>query len=204
MSHVSAISPRAQQPRVSTIRLSSRTRKIVLLAHIAAAGAWLGIDLVLGLLVLTAVTSPDPAQTAAFSIGIAAFATWPLITVGLLTLGTGVILGLGSKYGLTRYRWVLVKLVLNVALVTVATLVLRPGVEELAATAGAALAGGDGFAVGNTMLFPPVVSSTAVLFAMVLSVFKPWGRTIRSAAAHEGGGTMSPMASRGGLQGPSA
>jgi hypothetical protein len=35
-------------------RLGARTRKIFLVAHIASAGAWIGIDVVMGVLVFTA------------------------------------------------------------------------------------------------------------------------------------------------------
>ena len=48
----------ASRPPTNTrgirLPLSPRTRRLVLLVHIAAAGTWLGLDLVLGILVLTA------------------------------------------------------------------------------------------------------------------------------------------------------
>lgn len=156
-------------------RLSPRTRKLVLLTHIAAAGAWLGIDLVLGVLVFTAFTA-TAVQSAVAAASLASFATWPLITVGLVTLMTGVLLGLGSKYGLVRYWWVLAKLVLNVVLVTLVVLVLAPGTTALAGTALDSLEAGTAPTLPSTLVFPPIVSSTAVIIAMALAVFKPWGR----------------------------
>jgi len=104
---------------------------------------------------------------------------WPMLTAALLSLLTGTLLGLGSRYGLVRYWWVLVKLVLNLVLATLIWVALRGGVAELAAQ-GRALADGtlDALPVGD-MLFPPVVSTTALLVAMTLSVLKPWGRTRR-------------------------
>ena len=173
---MSSITARPEQVRPTTrFRLSPRTRKIVLLTHIAAAGAWLGMDLVLGLLVVTAFTA-GALQASAAAASIVSFTTWPLITVGLLTLATGVLLGLGSKYGLVRSWWVLVKLVLNVALVTLVMLVLAPGTEVLAGTAFESLGAGTAPELTATLVFPPIVSSTAVIVAMTLSVFKPWGR----------------------------
>jgi hypothetical protein len=166
--------------RVIRLRLSTRTRKLVLLVHIAAAGAWLGLDLVLGILVVTVVASADVTSAAAAAASIAAFATWPLALVGLVTLASGLLLGLATKYGLVRYRWVLVKLVINVVLVTLVVLVLTPGVTALGEAGRAALAQGTAPAVTANLLFPPIVSSTAVIVAMTLSVFKPWGRVRRS------------------------
>ena len=112
--------------RTVRLRLSTRARKLVLLVHIAAAGAWLGLDLVLGFLVVTALASADVTGAGAAAASIAAFATWPLAAVGLVTLASGLLLGLATKYGLVRYWWVLVKLVINVVLVVLVVLVLSP------------------------------------------------------------------------------
>jgi hypothetical protein len=87
-----------------------------------------------------------------------------------------VLLGLGSKYGLVRYWWVAVKLVLNVVLSTLVLLTLRPAVVDAAARARDLLAGGSPDLGVGDLIFPPVVSTSAVLFAIALSVFKPWGR----------------------------
>jgi len=154
-------------------RLSARARKLLLLLHIASGGAWLGIDVVLGVLVVTALAGGD-SPAAAVSTAIAAIATWPLVVVGALCLLSGVLLGLGSKYGLVRYWWVLVKLVLNVVLLSLVILVLSPGVARLGSRAEQALASGAAFEIEAQLLFPPLVSSTALIVAMALSVFKPW------------------------------
>ncbi|WP_448003514.1 hypothetical protein [Agromyces bauzanensis] len=165
--------------RVIRLRLPTRVRKLVLLTHIAAAGVWLGIDLVMGILVLTALGA-DPTGAGAAAASLAAVATWPLVVVGVVTLVSGVLLGLGSKYGLVRYWWVLVKLVINIVLVTLVVLVLWPGMASLGVAGRTALASGDSPVVGAMLVFPPVVSSTAVVVAMTLSVFKPWSRVRRS------------------------
>jgi hypothetical protein len=169
---------RGAEARVIRLPLSTRTRKLVLLVHIAAAGVWLGFDLVLGILVLTAF-SADPTAAGAAAASIAAFGTWPLAVVGLVTLVTGVLLGLGTKYGLVRYWWVLVKLVINVVLVTLVVFVLTPGVTAVGDAGRAALVDGGSPTVPATLVFPPLVSSTAVIVAMTLSVFKPWKRVRR-------------------------
>ena len=160
--------------------LPARVRKLLLLVHIAAAGVWLGLDLALGILVWTALLG-DPTGAGAAAATMAAVATWPLVAVGVLTLATGVLLGLGTKYGLVRYWWVLVKLVVNLVLVTLVVLVLWPGVTAVGDAGRAALTDGGGGAptMPATLVFPPIVSSTALIVAMTLSVFKPWGRTRR-------------------------
>ena len=76
----------------------------------------------------------------------------------------------------SAYWWVLVKLALNVVLVALVMLVLAPGTEALAGTALESLGTGTAPELTATLVFPPIVSSTAVIAAMTLSVFKPWGR----------------------------
>lgn len=157
-------------------RPSPKVRKTLLLFHIAAAGAWLGLDLVLGILSVTALRA-DATSAAAAAVSLAAFTTWPLIITGLITLTSGILLGIGSKYGLVRYRWVLIKLVLTVVLIILVPILLMPGVMTMTENGLRALESGNMPTVAWNALFPPIVSSTSVIFAMTLSVFKPWGRT---------------------------
>lgn len=159
-------------------RPSPKVRKLLLLVHIATAGAWLGVDLVLGILTFTALTS-SATPAAAAAVSIAAFTIWPLTIAGLLTLTTGILLGIGSKYGLLRYWWVLIKLVLNIVLTALVPVLLLSGVVTLHESGLSALGTGSAPTVPMTALFPPIVSSTALAFAMTLSVFKPWGRIRR-------------------------
>ena len=157
-------------------RLGARTRKAVLLVHIAAAGAWLGVDVVMGVLVFTALGS-DSARTKALCFqALELFAVGALLAAGLTCLATGVVLGLGSKYGLLRYWWVAAKLGLNLVLTALVPVALAPTVAGAAAQGRRFLAGQPATLAVGDLVFPPVVSPTALLVAMTLAVFKPWGR----------------------------
>jgi hypothetical protein len=159
--------------------LGRGARRAVLTVHIVGAGAWIGMDVVLGVLVFTARLTTSTRTEALCYQALELFAVWPLLTAGLVTLASGIVLGLGTNYGLVRYWWVAIKLALNVLLVTLVAFALRPGLSE-AATYGDALAAGTptDAAVGD-LVFPPIVSSTALVVATILSVFKPWGRIRR-------------------------
>lgn len=160
-------------------RLSGRTRRIFLAAHILSSAAWFGIDLALGILVLTAMRTDVP-ETAGMALqAIEIFAIWPMFVASIVCLITGAVLGLGSKYGLVRYWWVAVKLGVNVLMSTLIVVALRPGVSE-AAHIGARLVAGDRTAaVPSDLLYPVFVAPTLLLLAYLLSVFKPWGRIRR-------------------------
>lgn len=158
-------------------RLARGVRKAVLAVHILASGAWIGIDVVLGVLVLTAGLGSDPGAEAIAYQALGLFAVWPMLVAGLVCLASGVVLGVGSKYGLLRYWWVSVKLVLNVVLSLLVAFLLRPGIAEVAAY-GRDLANGSppGGTDLSFLYFPPAVSLTALVVATLLSVFKPFGR----------------------------
>lgn len=157
-------------------RLGRRGRKAALVLHIVAAGAWLGIDVVLAVLVGTALGTGDP-RTAGVAYQALALVLWPLLIAGVVCLVSGILLGLGTRYGLIRYWWVVVKLVINTLFVVLVVVALRPTVVE---AAGAAGRGVVGIPVPVTdVVAPPVVSLTGLLVATTLAVYKPWGRVRR-------------------------
>ncbi|RNL86057.1 hypothetical protein EFW17_05835 [Halostreptopolyspora alba] len=158
------------------VRLGSRTRKGVLTAHIVAAGAWIGIDATLGILVVTGLSTEDPRVAATSFQALRLFAVWPMFVVSVLCLVTGVVLGLGTKYGLLRYWWVVAKLAINLLFSALIVFALRPDIE-LAADYGRQLAAGEPALPEPTVLVAPVVvAPTLLLVATLLAVFKPWGR----------------------------
>jgi hypothetical protein len=155
--------------------LGTKTRKGILVVHIASAGAWIGIDVVMGVLVFTALFGNDETRALCYR-ALELFAVWPLIATGLVSLASGVVLGLGTKWGLIRYWWVAIKLALNIILVALVPVALRPEVIEKAEQGRRFVAGeAASLAVGD-LIFPPIVSPTLLLIAVVLAVFKPWGR----------------------------
>jgi hypothetical protein len=161
-------------------RLGATMRKSVLLVHIASAGAWLGIDVVMGVLVFTALSTDDDRTKALSFQALELVAVWPLLATGMICLLTGTLLGLGSKYGLIRYWWVAAKLALNLLLTGLVLVSLAPQVSD-AAERGRQFDAGAPAPLGvGDLIFPPIASPTALLVAMVLAVFKPWGQ-IRAA-----------------------
>jgi hypothetical protein len=153
-------------------RLGGRSRKWFLLGHIVSAALWFGVDIALGVLVLTAILTDDP-QTAGTALqAVRMFAIWPMFGASVATLATGVVLGLGSKYGLVRYWWVAVKLAANLLMSLLIAGSLRPGVDE-AARIGRDLVAGGVSEVPTDLLAPVVVAPTLLVIAFVLSVFKP-------------------------------
>jgi hypothetical protein len=76
------------------------------------------VDVAMAVLVSTAIFT-DSSAVRAFTLQSPLLVTvWPMFIAAMLSLVTGLILGLGSRYGLVRYWWVAIKLTLNLILST--------------------------------------------------------------------------------------
>lgn len=172
--------PRAARPsnRV-TWPIGRTTRKATLVVHILSGGAWIGVDVLVAVLVLAGWFAGDTGTRGLAYQALATFVAWPMLVSALICLLSGLLLGLGSPYGLVRFWWVAVKLVINLLLCTLILVLLMPGLPEVG-DYGASLALGrpNGADVSN-LFFPPAVSLTLLSFATLLGVFKPWGRLRR-------------------------
>lgn len=169
----------ARAGRNRRIRLSRGRYKATLVTHIIASGAWIGIDVIVAVLVMTGRFGGDPAMRSLAYRALAAFAVWPMLAAGLLSLATGVVLGLATTWGLLRYWWVAVKLALNLVLCMLILVSLQPGMAEVADYGRDLLGGRPDPAAVSSLFFPPAVSLTALTLATALAVVKPWGRIQR-------------------------
>jgi hypothetical protein len=163
------------------MQMTRKLRRFVLLTHILSAVSWIGVDLVMGVLSFRGLATDDPQTLATAYGGLAMFCVPLLLTLGLLTLTTGVVLGLGTRFGLVRHWWVVTKLLITLVLVSLVLVALQPTLADAAAQT-AVIDESLPFRltdVRRNMIFPPLVSTTALLFASWLSVYKPWGPTPR-------------------------
>ncbi len=154
-------------------------RKLWLTLHLLSAGTWIGVDVIVAVLVAVGTFGDTLATRALAYRALGTFVVWPMLTAGVICLLTGLVLGWTTKWGLLRYWWVAVKLVLNVALCTLILLALQPGMAHVRAYGEAQLTGPIDPA---DLYFPPIVSLTLLSFATVLAVYKPWGRIRRGPA----------------------
>lgn len=158
------------------IEMSQRTRKLTLFVHIVSAGAWIGIDVIVGVLVIAGWFTADPSVQGVAYVALGTFAVGPMLAAGLACLVSGVLLGFGTRYGLIRYWWVVIKLVMNVVLCTLIGFLLGPGMPDLIEHGKALLGGAQPSLDVSTLFFPPTVSLTVLTAATFLAVFKPLGR----------------------------
>lgn len=157
--------------------MSSPLYKLLLAAHLTVSGGWLGLVAAKLVLALAALTSATPAALY-LSVGVLDVA-FPPVAVG--TAVTGVLLSLGTKWGLLQHTWVATKIALSVGVVTTAVLIGDRFVQgSLYGLPGQLVNEGTPLGVTSAPAFLLTLSAAHVLMlgiATVVSVYKPWGRT---------------------------
>ncbi|MEV8317904.1 DUF2269 domain-containing protein [Streptomyces sp. NPDC059900] len=157
------------------MKLSRPARRATLVVHVTAAAGWLGLTLGLLALAVAAITTGSAATTEAAARSMKLFADWLVLPLALLTLLSGLLLSLGTPWGLARHRWVYVKFWLTLATTAASAFALRPGLNDTVA----AVSAGSPVADPTGLIAGPVVSLSAYLFMTVISLLKPWGLTRR-------------------------
>ena len=149
-------------------------RKLTLTVHLSCSVGWIGAVVAYLALGVAAVTSKNAETVRAAWIAMELTGWFVIVPLALAALLTGLIMALGTAWGLFRYYWVLITLILTI-FATVVLLLHMPTVSSLTDMARAADAddlrrlGGD--------LFHPGLGLVVLLAIMVLNVYKPRGLT---------------------------
>src|SRR5690606_20915682 len=151
-------------------------RKLGLLAHIVASVGWRGAVLTSLARGVVGLAATDGELVRAAYLVMASLGWAILVPLSVLSLATGLVQALGTRWGLLRHYWVIIKLVMNLF----ATAILLLYMQTLAAIEATARAwtGGDAALLRNPS--PALHSAGALillLIAAVLSVYKPKGQT---------------------------
>jgi hypothetical protein len=157
-------------PRRAAFRLSPRTRRAVLTAHIVASVGLLGDVAALLATAIRAATTDDPQFAHAAYELMSMFSLVFGIPLSFASLGTGLVLGLGSKWGVLRHGWVTAKLVVIVSVILVGALVIGPSTQ--------AMIDGDG-GRETVLIVAAAYDVLALCLATGLSVYKPRRRASR-------------------------
>jgi hypothetical protein len=161
-------------------RMPRRLRKLVLTVHVVVSVGWIGIEAGLLALGLTGLYTRDPEVLRAAYLAIGIFGGIFLVPVSMSTLVTGVLLSVGTHWGLIRHYWVLVKFVLTVVLVAGGILVLNQKLQEAAVKVSevplSTLTSADVGALQFQIIASVSVALLLLITATALSAYEPWGR----------------------------
>lgn len=163
--------------------LPRRWRATILTIHIVVAVGALGTEAALLSLGLTGLVSSDPDLIRAAYVAMDVVVASVMLPLALAAVLSGLLLALGTHWGLARHYWVLAKLILTLTVATAALLMLRPAVSQAAAHALAIpldelAASGIGESAVRVTTAPAIGVAVLVVVAAI-AVVKPWGVTSR-------------------------
>jgi hypothetical protein len=154
--------------------MTAGIRKFALTVHIIASVGWIGAVVAYLALGIAAVTNQDVQTVRAAWIGMEVTGWFAIVPLAVAALLTGLVMSLGTKWGLFRHYWVLITLVLT-TLSTVVLVLHMPTVTILADVAQEAN-GADLAALGGDLVHSGI--GLVVLLAITwLNVYKPRGLT---------------------------
>lgn len=148
-------------------------RKFMLIVHLVCSVGWIGTVIAYLVLGISAATSKDAETVRAAWIAMELTGWAAIVPLALGSLFTGLVMSLGTPWGLLRHYWVLISFLLTV-FSTIVLLQHMRGVTALVLSVreshrAALRVGGD--------LFHPGVGLLVLLVITVLNVYKPRGLT---------------------------
>jgi hypothetical protein len=168
--------------------LPSPWHKLLVTVHVIATVSVLGADLVLLALGIAGMGSMEPRAIYPIAHLVAA---WLVAPLAALALGTGLLLGVLTPWGVFRYWWVTIKLAITVLLTGAVLFVLVPGLGATADVVTGLAPRPLTNAERVPLLVAPAVASSLLMLSVTLAVFKPRWR-LRAHTA----GAASPLGTR--------
>ena len=175
------------------MKLSSNWRKLVLSAHVTSSVGWFGAViafLALALIGLRGNGGGDGPIRSAY-IAMETVGWFVIVPFSLASLATGLIQSLGTQWGLLRHYWVLAKLLITVGASGLLLLHMQV-VNTVAEAASAGTLSMDHLRNPRMQLVADAGAASLVLMiAIVLSIFKPQGRTSFGSVQADGSQELS-------------
>jgi hypothetical protein len=145
---------------------------VALILHVLASVGWFGIAV--GVVIIAAMAGTAADESFAHDLyRVLAASPRVSVTAGLLGIATGMVVSLGTRWGLIRHWWVVVKILIAVAVVATDAVLVSTIASDAMATGRPA---------------PPLFGATSahivvLVIATALSVIKPrgltpWGRRV--------------------------
>ena len=157
--------------------LSPGPRKFALAAHVTSSVGWLGAVAGFLALAIVGLNSDDAQLVRGTYLAMDVTVRFAIVPLALMAVLTGVVQGLGSKWGLFLHYWVVIKLVITIVASIVLLTELQP-ISHLADAARATTFGRDMMRAERTSLVVHSGGGLVVLLVpTILSIYKPRGLT---------------------------
>ena len=150
----------------------------MLLLHVLSSVGWIGAVAAFLSLALAGMNSRDAQTACAAYIAMEPITYGIIVPLAILSLATGLLLSLGTKWGLFSHYWVIFKFLINLLSLPILLLHTRI-IHRVASTVAAsgllpASLRGD----RDHLVVASLASLGALLVATILSIYKPRGRLL--------------------------
>jgi hypothetical protein len=169
-------------------------RKLALTAHVTISVGWLGAVGGFLALALAGLTSESDQIVRAAYLAMELTGWFVIVPLCLASLPTGLVMSLGTEWGLFRHWWVVAKLFISVVATLLLLVHMQPVGHLARVVAETTLAQGELAGIRVQLVADAGAALVALLAATVLSIYKPRGLTPygrRRAAAALTGSTGS-------------
>jgi hypothetical protein len=153
--------------------MAPRLRKLALTIHLVLSLGWIGAVVVYLVLGISAVHSTDVETIRAAWIDMELAGWSAIVPLAIGSLATGIIMSLGTPWGLFRHYWVLITFALTTFCVAI-LLLHMPSVSAIAQVTRESTASRDGH---GWDLLHPSLGLVLLLVITLLNVYKPPGVT---------------------------
>jgi uncharacterized membrane protein len=158
------------------VTMSPGLRKFALALHLTLSVGWIGAVAAYVALDVAAATSRDVQTLRTAYLGMDLISRSVIVPLALASLLTGLVMSLGTKWGLFRHYWVLISLVLTI-IATVVLVVETRTISHFADIAADATTSGDDLRDLGGTLVHSVGGTVVLLVVLVLNMYKPQGMT---------------------------
>lgn len=162
--------------RAAVMIMGPRLRKVVLITHITSSVGWIGAVAAFFALAVAGATSHDPATMRGAYLAMDVTTWYVILPLAVASLVIGTVQALGSRWGLVRHYWVLIKFLITV----MAFVVFLTKLQLISYLAGVAAQTTPSAAEAGTQMELVLHSGGGLLVLLVpaaMSVYKPRGMT---------------------------
>ncbi len=154
--------------------MSPGVRRFALATHLTVAVGWIGAAAAYLALGVAAATSEEPGTVRGAWIAMELIGWFVIVPLAVASVVTGLVMALGTRWGLFRHYWVLFSLALTIfatviLLLHMPTVSSQTDVARTADSAGLDRLGGD--------IAHPAIGLGLLLVVLVLNIYKPRGMT---------------------------
>ena len=156
--------------------MSPVLRKFALALHLTVSVGWLGAVAAYLALDVTTATSQDAPMLRASYLGMESIVRYVIVPLAVSSLLTGLVMSLGTKWGLFRHYWVLISFLLTI-IATAVLLVETRVISSFADMAADPTTSSEHLRAMPSTLVHSVGGTVVLLVVLVLNVYKPQGIT---------------------------